>query len=74
MGFSHNRKLFGIDTTLSVKPFQFQLVGVNVFGWFVCLTRKSYGCIFMKSLKEVGLGKSNIPLDIGEDRDQEIFV
>jgi len=25
-GFSRNRKLFGIDTTLSVKPFQFQLV------------------------------------------------
>jgi len=26
VGFSRNRKLFGIDTTLSVKPFQFQLV------------------------------------------------
>jgi len=31
MGFSRNRKLFGIDTALSVKPFQFQLVSFCLF-------------------------------------------
>ena len=30
MGFSRNRKLFVIDTTLSVKPFQFQLVSIGI--------------------------------------------
>ena len=29
VGFSRNRKLFGIDTTLSVKPFHFQLVSFS---------------------------------------------
>jgi len=42
IGFSRNRKLFGIDTSLSVKPFQFQLVSYGIFPVFVVTHTYTY--------------------------------